>query len=201
MTDESVTWMKYLLVAALANTSASWFLLSVFLSGSLLHSHFPLRYVAGFAHTWCNAARGKGWHHFLPLSRYLSPFGSSGENIENWTLFSIHRHADTFCFDLFRCGWMQVLRYSSPMQLDLDFLRLLEVTILIKMTVTGELTLLQHFVSVHISTACLQISFTFHSGTVSTCVCWTAPPVLWQVLQSSLFWVSWPMNKEWISQK
>lgn len=52
-----------------------------------------------------------------------------------------HKHTHGL-LDHFRCGWMLVLRFSSPMQLVLDFLPLLEVTTPIKMTVTGRHSLL-----------------------------------------------------------
>lgn len=123
-------------------------LLVLFTSGSVLHRHLPLRYTASFAHTWCDPARGTRWHHFLPLSKYIPPFRSTGKKTKQ-------THAVGSCFhnqrrknrhaliDLFRCGWMLVLRFSSPMQLVLGFLPLLEVTTLIKMTVTGRHSLLK----------------------------------------------------------
>lgn len=120
-------------------------LLVLFMSGSVFYRHLPLRHAASFAYTRCDAARGARWHHFLPLSKYISPFGSTGKKKHAYMETSFHnqrpknRHCLIYCF---RCGWMPELRFFSPMQLVLGFLRLLEVTTLIKMTVTGRHLLL-----------------------------------------------------------
>lgn len=117
------------------------------MSGRVLHRHLPLRHTAGFAHPWCDTTWCDRWHHFLPLSWHLPPFWSAGKiiaciYIRNCfhTQRCINRHTMVDCF---RCGWMPVLRFSSPTQLVLDFLPLWEVTTRIRMTVTGGYSLLQ----------------------------------------------------------
>lgn len=122
-------------------------LVALFTSGSILHRHLPLRHTASFADTWGDPARGTRWHHFLPLSKYIPPVGSPGKKrkrMRTWisdpaSITSDVRHA---LIDFFRCGWMRVLRFSSPMQLVLGFSPLLAVTTLIKTTVTGWISLL-----------------------------------------------------------
>lgn len=179
-------------------------LLVLFTLGSVLHRHLPLCYTASFAHTWCDPARGARWHHFLPLSKYIPPFRSTGKKKQTHAVGSCfynqrckNRHA---LIDLFRFGWMLVLRFSSPMQLVLGFLPLLEVTTLIKTTVTGRHSLLQTVATVLLLHIHFLIPFCL-SGTVSTCVYWTVPPALWRASPFFLYWVSWPMNKEWIFLK
>lgn len=131
--------------------------LVLFTSGSILHRHLPLplRYTASFAHTWSDPAWGARWHNFLPLSWYLPPFWSTGKNktknkkhafMNIWHYSHTQRHTHTHTkTNKHMCGWMLVLRFSSPMQLVWDFLPLLEVTTPIKMTVTGKHSILWTF--------------------------------------------------------
>lgn len=184
-------------------------LLVLFISGSILHRHLPLCYAASFAHTRSDPAWRFRWHHFLPLSWYLPPIRSAGKQNKQKHPFLNGGHCFHTCrcalFDHFRCGWMLVLRFSSPMQLVLDFSLLLEVTTRTKMTVTGKHSLLQtvpkvlpipgfYWLIYSLIPLCL-------SGTVSTFVYWTAPPALWRASPFFLYWVLWPMSKEWIFPK
>lgn len=124
-----------------------WFCLH---TGSVLHRNLPLRYAASFAHTGRDPARGARWHHFLPISKCIPPFGSTGKKkkkalayMDIGSYFRNQRCKNRHALIVrFRCGWMLGLRFSSPMRLVLGFSLLLEVTTLIKMTVTGRHSLL-----------------------------------------------------------
>lgn len=127
-------------------TGTCWTVFLLF-SGGVLHCYFSLFNVGRAAGPWTYSSWSKEWDHILPLPWSNTAHRPTGTELLSFAIcwLKILAICDVefrfFEFEnniwCFRCGWMQVVRYFTPMEFVQEYSLLWEATTNMTITATG----------------------------------------------------------------